>query len=143
MRARLVRADATTEPVDLPASPADARAVIYSVIGCNTLEVVSVITSGPRGPGVDMWVSIDDLVTGDQVLNVAAAAIVAFLSRRQVRQPFTGAAVFTGGPARGRAAGPLTSDYDEIIAIIATIAATLRTATTRLSSRPSAEGAPA
>jgi hypothetical protein len=140
MRARLVRADAATEPVDLPASPADAHAVIHSAIGCDTLEVVCVITPGQRGPGVDMWVRSDDPATGNPAINVAAAAIVAFLSRRQVRQPFTGPVLFTGGPVPGRAAGPLTSDYDEIIA---TIAATLRTATTRLASRPPAGGGPA
>jgi hypothetical protein len=140
MPARLVRTDATTEPVDLPGGPADAFAVIGSVIGSNALEVVSVVTPGPRGPGVDMWVCIDDLGTGDQVLNVAAAAIVAFLSRRQVRQAFTGPVLFAGGPVPGLAAGPLTSDYDEIIV---TIAKTLRTATTRLASRPPAEGGPA
>ena len=140
MRARLVRADAATEPVDVPASPADARAVIYSAIGCDTAEAVCVISPGQRGPGVDMWVRCDDPPAGDPVVNVAAAAIVAFLSRRQVRRPFTGPVLFTGGPVPGRAAGPLTSDYDEIIA---TIAATLRTATTCLASRPPAEGGPA
>jgi hypothetical protein len=140
MRARLVRADAATEPVDLPASPADARAAIYTATGCDTAEAVCVITPGQRGPGVYVWVRSDDLATGDPVVNVAAAAIVAFLSRRQVRRPFTGPALFTGGPVSGHAAGPLTSDYDEIIT---TIAATLRTATTRLPSRPSAERGPA
>jgi len=99
MRARLVRPDAATEPVDLPAGPTDARAVIYSIIGCDTVEVVCVISPGPRGPGVDMWVSSDSLATGNPVLNIAAAAIVAFLSRRQVRQPFTGPVLFTAVPS--------------------------------------------
>jgi hypothetical protein len=140
MRARLVRPDATTEPVDLPDSPADARAVMYAVIGCDTVDVVRVIRPGPGGAGVDMWADDEGLITEHPVLNIAAAAIVAFLSRRQVRQPFAGPVLFTGGTTPGGATAPLTRDYDEIIV---TIAEQLRTATTGLASRPAAEGGPA
>jgi len=119
MRARLVRPGATTEPVCLPGSPADPRAVMYAVIGCDTVDVVRVIRPGPGGPGVDMWVSDEGPGTEDPVLNVAAAAIVAFLSRRLVRQPFAGPVIFTGRPAPEGATAPLTSYYDEIVVTIA------------------------
>jgi Domain of unknown function (DUF3846) len=119
MRARLVRPDATTEPVDLPPSPADARAVMNSVIGCDTVDVVRVLHPGPADPGVDMWADDEGLVAEDPVLNLAAAAIVAFLSCRQVRQPFAGPVLFTGGPTPAGATAPLTGDYDEIIVTIA------------------------
>jgi hypothetical protein len=140
MRARLVHPDTTTEPVDLPARPADALTVMYAAIGCDTVDVVHVIRPGTGSPGVDMWVSDTGLITDNPVLNIAASAIVAFLSRRQVRQPFAGLALFTGGRTADGATAELTRDYDEIIT---TIAGYLRTATTRPADRPPAEGGPA
>jgi hypothetical protein len=69
-----------------------------------------------------MWCDQDGLIRSQPVINLAARAIVAFLSRRQVIQDFAGPVLFTGG--RGGPDGhsnltPLTSQYDEIITTIA------------------------
>jgi hypothetical protein len=137
MRARLVRPDATTAPVDLPTSPTEALAVMYAVMACDTVDVVRVIRPGPGVPGVEMWADDAGLTTENPVLNFAAAAIVAFLSRRRVHQPFAGAVLFTGGPAPDGSTTPLAKDYDEVIA---RVAAAVRTATAGVPSRPDAQG---
>ncbi len=117
MRARLVRPDGTTEAISLPAGTR-ALKVMYELIGCETVEVVHVIRSG-AGSGVAMWCDEDGLTRAQPVINPAARAIVAFLSRRQVIQDFAGAVMFTGGPGGHSNPTPLTTEYDEIITTIA------------------------
>lgn len=117
MRARLVRPDGTTEAISLPAGTS-ALNVMYELIGCDTLEVVHVIRPGPSS-GVTMWCDEDGLIKSQPVINPAARAIVAFLSRRQVIQDFVGPVLFTGSPGGRRDMTPLTSEYDEIIITIA------------------------
>lgn len=117
MHARLVRPDATTEAVSLPAGTAAAE-VIRSLTGCDTLAKVHLVRPGPRGPGVDLW--LRQGVPGSRPpLNPAAEAIAAFLSGNPIRQDFAGLAVFTGGPDRKGQVTALTSDYDQIVTTIA------------------------
>jgi hypothetical protein len=98
---------------------------MYALLGCTAVEVVRIVHPGPAGSGADMWVDEEGLLTGDPVINPAAAAVVAFLSRRAVRQSFAGPALFTGGPGPGGASSPLERGYDEVIT---TITARLREA---------------
>lgn len=119
MRARLVRPDGSTEVISLSAGTS-ALKVMYELIGCDTVEVVHVIRPGPGpGPGVSMWCDEDGLIKSQPVINPAARAIVAFLSRRQVIQDFAGPVLFTGGPGGRNDRTSLTSEYDEIIITIA------------------------
>ena len=89
MRARVVRADGTTEPVDVPEDATEASAVICATIGCRTVTITRVIQPGPDGAGLDMWTDGHSLITGSLTPNPAAEAIVAFLSRGQVRPLFS------------------------------------------------------
>lgn len=118
MQARLVRPDGSTESISLP-SGADALTVMYAFIGCDAVEAVRVIRPGVVGGGVTMWCDEHGLIRSQPVVNPAARAIVAFLSRRRVVQDFAGPVIFTGGTGAQRDLTPLTSDYDEIITTIA------------------------
>jgi hypothetical protein len=91
---------------------------MYELIGCDTVEVVHVIRAGP-GSGVTMWCDGDGLIKSQPVINPAARAIVAFLSRRHVIQDFAGPVLFACGPGGHSDLTPLTSEYDEIITTIA------------------------
>jgi len=143
MRARLVRADGTTEPVDVPEGTAEASAVICAIIGCRTVTVTRVIQPGPGSAGLDMWTDGHSLITAGLTPNPAAEAIVAFLSRGRVRPLFAGAAVFAGGAGARAAATALTGEHEEIIT---TIAAAIRDASAgpaRQAGQPPADGSPA
>ncbi len=143
MRARVVRADGTTEPVDVPEDPAEASAVIRATIGCRTVTVTRVIQPGPGSAGLDMWTDGHSLITGSLSPNPAAGAIVAFLSRGQVRPLFAGAAVFTGGPGTRGATTALAGEHEETIT---TIAAAIRDAPAGPAGQPGqppADGSPA
>ena len=146
MRARVIRPDGTTEPVDVPEDTAEASAVICAIIGCRTLTVTRVIQPGPGSAGLDMWADGHSLITAGLTPNPAAEAIVAFLSRGQVRPLFAGAAVFTGGPGARAAATALTREHEEIIT---TIAAAIRDASAGpagpagQAGQPPADGSPA
>jgi hypothetical protein len=119
MRARLVRPDGTTEPVDLPEDPAAARAAVLAVLGCRAVTVTRVLQPGPGSPGLEMWTDGHSLVTGLPD-NSAAAAIVAFLTRGQLRPMFAGGAVFTGGPGTRGATTALAREHEETITTIST-----------------------
>jgi len=143
MRARVVRADGTTEPVDVPEDATEASAVICATIGCRTVTITRVIQPGPDGAGLDMWTDGHSLITASLTPNPAAGAIVAFLSRGQVRPLFAGAAVFTGGPGTRGATTALTGQHEEIIT---TIAAAIRDAAAGpagQAGQPPADGSPA
>jgi hypothetical protein len=117
MRARLVRPDGTTEAISLPAGTG-ALTAMYELIGCDAVKAVRVIRPGAAS-GVTMWCDEHGLIRSRPVINPAARAIVAFLSRRRVIQDFAGPVIFTGGPGGQGGLTPLTSDYDEIITTIA------------------------
>ena len=117
MRARLIRPDGTTEAISLPADTG-ALTAMYELIGSDSVEAVRVLRTG-TGSGVTMWCDEHGLIRSRPVINPAARAIVAFLSRRSVIQDFAGPVIFTGGPGGGHDLTPLTSYYDEIITTIA------------------------
>ncbi len=48
MHARLVRPDATTDAVDLPAAPREALDVLHAAVDCRYVEAVHVTAPVPR-----------------------------------------------------------------------------------------------
>jgi hypothetical protein len=112
MHARLVRTDATTEAVVLPAGAA-ALPAIAQLIGCETVTVIHLALPCPAGPGVAIWLDDDPMVAGRPALNPAAGAIAAFLSRGRIRRDFAGPVVFTGCALA--AMTPLTTGHDQVI----------------------------
>jgi hypothetical protein len=139
MRARLVRPDGTTEPVDLPEDPAAARAAVLAVLDCRTVTVTRVLQPGTGSPGLDMWTDGHSLITGLPA-NPAAEAVVAFLTRGQLRLIFAGAAVFTGGPGTRGDTTALAGEHEETIATISTA---IRGALADQPGQPGGDGGPA
>jgi hypothetical protein len=119
MHARLVRPDATTGVIDLPADPGEALAVLRTALDCQYVEAVHVTVPCPGAPGVTIWADEEGLLAGSPVINPAAAQIVAVLSGREPGQPFADPVLFTGGPGPGGETTPLPETPDQVITQVA------------------------
>lgn len=118
MRARIVRCDGASEPLELPEGSArDGLEALYKAIGCTTVDVVRLVDAGSRRPGLDMWVDDDGLYT--QPANWTATLLAGRLAGRDVRQTINGNVVLTGGAdGHGRTLG-LTEGQDRVLAEMA------------------------
>ncbi len=113
MRARIIRQDGTTEPVELPDNGPGLSAM-YAAIGCSLVDVVRVLEAKPGRPGIDMWIADDESVSQAEP-NKVASLLCGDIAEREMATWLLGHVLVTGGADSEGDTLPLTTLQDQVI----------------------------
>jgi hypothetical protein len=112
MRARLIKTDGTTEPVELPGD--DNLSAMYAAIGCRMVDVVRVLDARPGRPGIDMWIADDESVCKAEP-NRVASFLCGSIADEHMATWLLGNVLVTGGADSEGDTLPLTVAQDRAI----------------------------
>ncbi len=122
MRARVIKTDGTTEPLELPSGSNECGnrlAAMYQAIGCTAVDVVRVLDAVPGRSGVDMWIDDEGLYKDEPEPNKVATLLANGLASGCVTSWITGSVVVTGGADSEGDTLPLTPAQDWALAELA------------------------
>jgi hypothetical protein len=113
MRARLVRVDGSTEMVELPGNSSGNLTAMYKAMGCDCVDVVRLVKTGPGRPGLDMWIDDNGMFANQP--NIFATILAGAINGGVIRQAIYGDVLLTGGADSEGDTLPLTSVQDSVL----------------------------